>query len=76
MTWVVATTYRRRVLPGSGEARTGGLEMSALSSLSTFYVSSVQWKESDLFNNLYKGSPHSPSGDTKRLRAARHPMSH
>jgi hypothetical protein len=75
MTWVVATTYRRRVSPGSSEVRTRGLEMSALRSSSAFYVLFVQWKESDFFNNLYWGSPRSPTWDTKWLRAMRHPMS-
>jgi hypothetical protein len=41
MTLVVATMYRRRVSPGSGEARTDGLMISSLSSLSAFYVSFV-----------------------------------
>jgi hypothetical protein len=67
MTWVVAVTYRRRVLPGSGKARISGLEMSALSSSSALCVSSVQWKELGFFNNLYMGSPCPPSRDTKRL---------
>jgi hypothetical protein len=62
MTWVVATTYRRRVSLGSGEARTGGLEMSILKSSSALYVSSVQRKESDFFNNLYMGARVSPTG--------------
>jgi hypothetical protein len=52
MTWVVAATYKRRVSPGSGEARIGGLEMSVLKSSSAFYISSIQRKESDFFNNL------------------------
>jgi hypothetical protein len=68
--------YRRRDSLGSGEARTDVLEMSALSSSNAFYILFVQWKESNFFNNLYRGSPHSPSGDLKRLRAVRHPMSH
>jgi hypothetical protein len=62
-------TYKRRVSPGSGEARTGGLEMSV------FYVSFVHRKESDNFNSLYRGSPRSPSWDTKRPRVVRHSMS-
>jgi hypothetical protein len=73
-TWVVAVTYRRRVSLGSNEARIGGLKMSDLRPSSTFYVSSVQRKESDFFNNLYKGSLPSPKRDTKQLRAARHPL--
>jgi hypothetical protein len=63
-------------LMGSSEARTGGLEMSTLRSSSAFYVSSIQWKESDFFSNLYRGSPRSPSRDMKQLRTTRHPMSH
>jgi hypothetical protein len=55
MTWVVATTYRRRVSPGSSKAKTGGLEMSILRSSSALYVSFIQWEESDFFNNLYRG---------------------
>jgi hypothetical protein len=76
MTWVVAKIYRRRVSPGSREARIGGLEMRTLRLSNAFCVSSVQRKESDFFSNLCKGSPHSPRRDTKRLRVARHPMSH
>jgi hypothetical protein len=76
MTWVVVTTYRRRVSPGSNEARTGGMEMSVLRSSSALCVSFVQRKEADFFNNLYRGNPRSPSWDMKRLRAARHPMSY
>jgi hypothetical protein len=75
-TWVVVATYRRRVSLGSDEVKTGGLVMSALSLSSVFYVSSIQWKESDFFNSLYKGSLRSPNQDMKQLRAARHPMSH
>jgi hypothetical protein len=56
MTRLVVVTYRRRVSPGSNEVRTGGLEMSALRLLSTFYVLSDQRKESDVFNNLYRGA--------------------
>jgi hypothetical protein len=41
MTWLVITTYRRRDSPDSDEARTRGLEMSALMSLSAFCVSSI-----------------------------------
>jgi hypothetical protein len=43
-------------LLGSGEARVRGLEMSTMRSSSAFWVSSVQWKESDFFNNLYRGA--------------------
>jgi hypothetical protein len=57
MTWVVVTTYRRRVSLSSGEARTGGLVMSVLSLSSALCASSVQGKELDFFSNLYKGSP-------------------
>jgi hypothetical protein len=69
-------TYRRRVSPGSGEARTGGLEMSILRSSSALCVSSIQRNESDFFYNLYRGSQRSPSQDMKWLRAVRQPMSH
>jgi hypothetical protein len=62
-------------LPGSGGTKIGSLEKTTLRSLSGFCVSSVQQKESNIFNNLYRGSPHSPNRDTKQLRAARHPMS-
>jgi hypothetical protein len=75
MTCVVAAIYRRRVSPGFGEAMNGGLEMSVLRPSSTLCALSIQQKESKVFNNLYRGSPHSPSQDTKRLRIARHPMS-
>jgi hypothetical protein len=75
MTWVVAVTYRRRVAPGSGEARTRGLEMSVLRLSSAFYVSFIQRKVSNFLNNLYMGSPRSPNWDTKWLSAARHPIS-
>jgi hypothetical protein len=57
----VTAMYRRRVLPGSSEARTDSLVMSVLSSSSAFYISSVQQKESDPFSSLYRGSPLSPS---------------
>jgi hypothetical protein len=43
------------------EARTEGLEMIALRSSSTFCVSSIQRKELDIFNNMYRGSQCSPS---------------
>jgi hypothetical protein len=49
--------------------------MSALWSSNAFYFSSVQRKELDFLNKLYKGSLHSPNRDTKQLRAMRHPMS-
>jgi hypothetical protein len=65
MAWVVAMTYRRRVSLGFDEARTGGLEMSAFRSSSAFCISSVQQMESYFFNNLYRGSPHSPNRDMK-----------
>jgi hypothetical protein len=55
-TWVVAATCRRRVSPSSGEARTDGLVMSALRSLSVFCASSVQRKELDFFSILYRGA--------------------
>jgi hypothetical protein len=54
MTLVVATTYRRRVSLGSGEARTKDLEMSVLRSSSAFCVPSILRKESDIFSNLYR----------------------
>jgi hypothetical protein len=62
-------------LSGSSEARTGGLVMSALNSLSALCISSIQQKELEFFSSLYRGSPHSPSRDMKWLRATRHPMS-
>jgi hypothetical protein len=76
MTWVLAMIYRRRVSPGSGESRTGDLQMSALRSSSALYVSSIQQKVLDFFNNLYRESLRFPSQDMKRPRAALHPMSH
>jgi hypothetical protein len=74
MTWTVVVTYRRRVSLGSGEARTRGLEMSILRSSSAFYVSSVQQKESNSFNNFYGGEPAFPrSGhETVEDRMASH----
>jgi hypothetical protein len=59
--------------PSRGEAVS--MVMSILSLSSAFYISSVQQKELDFFNNLYRGSPSSPSRDTKRLRVVRYPMS-
>jgi hypothetical protein len=41
-------------------ARTGGLEMSALSLSSAFCISFVQRKQSDFFNTLYRGEPALP----------------
>jgi hypothetical protein len=75
MTWVVAVMYERRALSCSDKAITVGLEMSALSSSSAFYVLSGQQKESDFFNSLYRGGPSSPSHYMKWLRVARYPMS-
>jgi hypothetical protein len=56
-----AMTNRRRISPGSDEARTEGLEMSVWRSSSARCVLSIQWKELNFFNNLYRGSPRSPS---------------
>jgi hypothetical protein len=64
-----------KVSLGFGEAKIGSLEMRVLWSSSTFCALSDQPKESNFFNNLYMGSPCSPSQDTKQLRVVRHPMS-
>jgi hypothetical protein len=45
MTWVVVVMYRRIVSLGFGEARTGGLEMSALS----WYVAPMFFSPNDIF---------------------------
>jgi hypothetical protein len=49
--------------------------MSALRPSSAFCTSSIQRKDLDFFNNLYRGSLRSPSWDTKWLRVVRHPIS-
>jgi hypothetical protein len=61
MTWVVAMTYRRRVSLGSSKTRTRCLEKSIVRSSSTHYVSSIQQKELDFFNNLYRGARVAPA---------------